>query len=99
MTSFAPTRYFSWFWRIADFLLQEVSSNQMLRFNWQVRWWITINEPVIISLGYAETKGHAPNVNQPGIADYLAARTMLLAHARAYHVYYQEFNGTQEGKS
>jgi lactase-phlorizin hydrolase len=49
--------------------------------------------------GYSESKGRAPSLGQPGIADYLAARTILLAHARAYHVYHEEFRNTQEGST
>lgn len=67
-------------------------------FGDRVRWWITINEPLIVSEGYAGEKGRAPNINEPGIANYLAIKTMLLAHARAHHVYHQEFKDTQKGK-
>jgi len=61
--------------------------------------WITINEPTMIIRGYSESKGRAPSLGQPGIADYLAARTILLAHARAYHVYHDEFRNTQKGNT
>jgi lactase-phlorizin hydrolase len=64
-----------------------------------VKLWITINEPIMIIRGYSESKGRAPSLGQPGIADYLAARTILLAHARAYHVYHDEFRNTQKGST
>jgi lactase-phlorizin hydrolase len=64
-----------------------------------VKWWLTINEPFMVVNGYSERKGKAPSVGQPGIADYLAVRTILLAHARAYHVYNNEFRKTQQGST
>ncbi|PNF23657.1 Myrosinase 1 [Cryptotermes secundus] len=67
-------------------------------FGDRVRWWITINEPLIISQGYAGEKGRAPNINAPGTGDYLTIKTMVLAHARAYRVYLREFKDTQKGK-
>jgi Beta-glucosidase/6-phospho-beta-glucosidase/beta-galactosidase len=64
-----------------------------------VKLWITINEPFRVIKGYSDRKGTAPSLGQPGIADYLAARTILLAHARAYHVYQDEFRSTQKGSA
>jgi lactase-phlorizin hydrolase len=51
----------------------------------------------MIIKGYGERKGRAPSLGQPGIADYLAAKTIVLAHAKAYHVYHNEFRNIQEG--
>jgi hypothetical protein len=53
----------------------------------------------MVSKGYRDSKEFAPSLGQPGIADYLAARTILLAHARAYHVYHDEFRNTQQGST
>jgi lactase-phlorizin hydrolase len=64
-----------------------------------VKWWIPINEPFMIANGYSECRGKAPSLCQPGTADYLAARTMLLAHAKAYHVYHNDFRDTQAGSN
>jgi len=64
-----------------------------------VKLWITINEPIMVIKGYSESKERAPSLGQPGIADYLAARSILLAHARAYHVYNDEFRNTQKGNT
>jgi len=61
--------------------------------------WITINEPFMMLRGYSENDGIAPSLGQPGIADYLATRTILLAHARAYRVYHDEFRNTQKGST
>ena len=53
----------------------------------------------MIANGYSESKGKAPSLGQHGPADYLATRTMLLAHAKAYHVYQNEFKNTQKGST
>jgi len=70
-----------------------------LCFDSQVKWWISINEPFMIANGYSESKGKAPSLGQHGRADYLAIRTMLLSHAKAYHVYKNEFRNTQKGSA
>lgn len=67
----------------------------------QVKLWNTINEPRNIVLGYGYTDGGvvmAPMVRQSGIADYLAAHTLLRAHAKAYRLYDKEFRPTYGGK-
>ncbi|PSN34231.1 Myrosinase 1 [Blattella germanica] len=66
-------------------------------FGDRVKWWTTFNEPLSFITGYSSRKT-PPQVFQPGIADYLAARTVLLAHARVYHIYYREFRESQQGK-
>ena len=53
----------------------------------------------MIANGYSESRGKAPSLGQHGTADYLATRTMLLAHAKAYHVYHNEFKNTQKGST
>lgn len=63
------------------------------RFGDRVKYWITINEPWCISiLGYG-TGEHAPGRCQnPDVEPYLAAHSMLLAHANAVSIYRKEFN-------
>lgn len=52
-----------------------------------VKTWITFNEPKLICVyGYGDIK-MAPGVNASGIGDYLCGNTILLAHAKAYHLY------------
>lgn len=67
----------------------------------QVKWWITINEPRPVSLGYgSREKGYpiiAPNITQDGIADYLAIHTLLRAHAKVYHLYSKVYKPVCEG--
>jgi len=53
----------------------------------------------MVANGYSESKGRAPSLGQHGTADYLAIRTMLLSHAKAYHVYQNEFRNTQRGNA
>ncbi|CAH2240550.1 jg21024 [Pararge aegeria aegeria] len=66
-------------------------------FGDRVKYWVTINEPQqICYLGYGKTM-FAPAVNIKGIAEYLCARNVLLAHAKAYHIYDKEFRKKQKG--
>ncbi|XP_023723771.1 myrosinase 1-like isoform X2 [Cryptotermes secundus] len=67
-------------------------------FGDRVKLWITFNEPLTFVSGYASEKGFAPAINTPGIGDYLAAHTVIHAHARVYHLYDQVFRSRQRGK-
>ncbi|XP_075991782.1 lactase/phlorizin hydrolase-like [Anticarsia gemmatalis] len=63
----------------------------------RVKLWNSINEPrEVCYQGYgADTK--APRVNIKGYADYMCTKNLLMAHARAYHIYNDEFRPTQGG--
>ncbi|XP_049837299.1 myrosinase 1-like [Schistocerca gregaria] len=64
----------------------------------RVKWWLTFNEPTSICMGYGQYRMKAPAVNAHGFGDYLAAHTMLRAHAMAYRVYHQQYRPTQGGQ-
>ncbi|KAL0266520.1 UNVERIFIED_CONTAM: hypothetical protein PYX00_009032 [Menopon gallinae] len=67
-------------------------------FGDRVKLWVTINEPLQITLyGYGKD-GLAPALNRSGIAEYLAGHTLLISHARAYHLYDTEFRQLQGGQ-
>jgi beta-glucosidase/6-phospho-beta-glucosidase/beta-galactosidase len=63
----------------------------------QVKWWITLNEPNYIAMGYGPETRYPPSVNAEGIGDYMAIHTLLLAHANAYRLYNRQFRKTQKG--
>ncbi|KPI94624.1 Myrosinase 1 [Papilio xuthus] len=66
-------------------------------FGDRVKYWITINEPYqVCNQGYGDVV-KAPVLNSKGVAEYMCAKNLLLAHARAYHIYDQEFRPSQEG--
>ncbi|KAM3964801.1 myrosinase 1-like [Aphomia sociella] len=63
----------------------------------RVKKWITINEPHIICyLGYGSDQ-MAPRLNFTGVAEYMCTKNLLLAHAKAYKIYDDEFRATQGG--
>ncbi|PSN48334.1 hypothetical protein C0J52_03416 [Blattella germanica] len=64
-------------------------------FGDRVKVWLTFNEPASIVQGY-ETTHFPPGIELPGVGGYLAARSVLLAHARAYHAYQQHFRQHQQ---
>ncbi|XP_049791638.1 myrosinase 1-like [Schistocerca nitens] len=66
-------------------------------FGDRVKFWITFNEPPAIVSGYANQGGAAPSQPAPGIGDYLAAHTLIKAHARVYHMYQEQYKATQQG--
>lgn len=66
-------------------------------FGDRVKYWITMNEPYQICYqGYGDDS-KAPRVNIKGVADYICGKNLLLAHAKAYHIYYDEFKASQGG--
>lgn len=67
-------------------------------FGDRVKTWITFNEPPeICHTGYGVGSG-APSYNSNGIGDYMCGRTLLIAHAKAYHLYNKEFRSEQKGR-
>lgn len=68
-------------------------------FGDRVKNWITFNEPYqICEQGYS-IGNLAPGYTQEGIGSYLCAHTLLRAHAKAYHLYNDEYKDVQEGKN
>ncbi|XP_072937020.1 myrosinase 1-like [Epargyreus clarus] len=67
-------------------------------FGDRVKLWTTINEPHQICYYAYGLDTLAPILNIKGVAEYMCAKNLLLAHARAYHIYDKEFRPTQAGK-
>ncbi|XP_049791380.1 myrosinase 1-like [Schistocerca nitens] len=82
---------------IADYFV-EYARIAFENFGDRVKLWLTLNEPDIFSLGYSTAAAFAPGANSSGIADYLMARTILLAHARVYRLYDEQFREAQQGR-
>nr|XP_034838053.1 myrosinase 1-like [Maniola hyperantus] len=67
-------------------------------FGDRVKSFVTINEPYQICVGgYGTADWLAPQINGKGMAEYICAKNVLLAHAKAYHIYDEEFRATQKG--
>ncbi|KAG6439575.1 hypothetical protein O3G_MSEX000890, partial [Manduca sexta] len=60
-------------------------------FGDRVKLWITFNEPREICYeGYGAT-GLAPILNATGVGTYICAKNLAIAHAKAYHLYNNEY--------
>ncbi|CAB3365153.1 Hypothetical predicted protein [Cloeon dipterum] len=67
-------------------------------FGDRVKSWITFNEPWVQSeLGYGYG-GNAPRVVGSGQTDYIAAHNQIKSHARAWHIYDDNYRATQNGE-
>ncbi|XP_018570851.1 myrosinase 1-like [Anoplophora glabripennis] len=67
-------------------------------FKDDVKMWITINEPKqVCSAGYGAGY-YAPGVVSSGIGEYICAKNVIMAHAKAYHIYDDEFRATNQGR-
>ena len=63
----------------------------------QVKWWITINEPSVVTwLGYGDGV-HAPGVKDPLGATFKTAHNLIKSHAQAYKRY-EKYRATQKGE-
>lgn len=66
-------------------------------FGNDVKWWITINEPKQVCHSGYGAGVWAPGVVSNGIGDYICARNVLLAHAKAYRIYDKQFRVKHKG--
>ncbi|CAG5040665.1 unnamed protein product [Parnassius apollo] len=64
----------------------------------RVKAWITINEPAIVCDFVYNSGIMAPPIKDPGFANYLCAKFILLAHAKAWRIYDEEFKPMYNGK-
>ncbi|XP_056640977.1 myrosinase 1-like [Diorhabda sublineata] len=67
-------------------------------FGSDVKYWITFNEPVHICLGGYGYGYFAPNIYGEALWIYRCIYNVLLAHARTWHLYDEEFRLIQKGK-
>ncbi|XP_044741915.1 myrosinase 1-like [Chrysoperla carnea] len=58
----------------------------------KVNVWITINQPSTACVVHYGSDFFPPVIAESGVAVYLCMRNMLLAHARVYHLYKNEYN-------
>ena len=67
--------------------------------NNQVKFWITFNEPPIVTiLGYGDG-AFAPGHWDQAKGAYSAGYNLILAHAKTYRMYQQEFKAAQNGNT
>lgn len=63
----------------------------------RVQRWLTFNEPLIFC-GYAYNTGNQPpSVKSPGVGDYICLKNVMLAHAKAWRIYDEEFKPKYKG--
>ncbi|CAH0717626.1 unnamed protein product, partial [Brenthis ino] len=67
-------------------------------FGDRVKTWLTLNEPVIFCEVPYNTGAHAPGVLSPGIGNYICNKNAMLAHAKAWRIYDEEFRHIYHGK-
>lgn len=65
--------------------------------NFQVKLWISFNEPWIVSwLGYG-VSSFAPAKWGPGTNTYIVSHNIIKAHAKSFHTYNDTYRSTQNG--
>ncbi|CAH0597137.1 unnamed protein product [Chrysodeixis includens] len=67
-------------------------------FGDRVKMWLTLNEPIVIcDLSYNSAR-LAPGVYSPHVGSYICNKNVLLAHAKAWRIYDEEFKPKYHGK-
>ncbi|XP_064605858.1 lactase/phlorizin hydrolase-like [Liolophura sinensis] len=67
-------------------------------FGPKVKWWLTFNEPWVVTfLGYG-IGSKAPGVKEPADGPYKTTHTIIKAHAAAWHLYNTTYRSYQNGK-
>jgi beta-glucosidase/6-phospho-beta-glucosidase/beta-galactosidase len=64
-----------------------------------VKHWMTFNEPKQTCLGGYGDGDKAPGYTSSGVADYQCTHILLKTHAKAYHIYDEEFRAEQQGNA
>ncbi|XP_035664645.1 lactase-phlorizin hydrolase-like [Branchiostoma floridae] len=67
-------------------------------FGDRVKFWITFNDPWIITLEGYGIGNYPPQHSDPAEGQYIAGHNIILSHAKAYHIYSDEFRAAQNGK-
>ncbi|XP_078407434.1 lactase/phlorizin hydrolase-like [Cetorhinus maximus] len=67
-------------------------------FGDRVKYWITFNEPWVVSYAGYGTGEHAPGISDPTTASYKVAHSIIKAHAEAWHIYDKKYRSQQRGQ-
>ncbi|XP_074030001.1 myrosinase 1 [Leptinotarsa decemlineata] len=68
------------------------------RFGDDVNLWGTFNEPSLTCPGGYGRGDTAPEVKYSGFGEYICGHHVIKAHAKAYHIYDEEFRSQQNGR-
>lgn len=63
----------------------------------KVKYWITLNEPFVVSNHGYEIGVMAPGLKGKGDRIYASGHNLIKAHAKAYRIYEKDFKSTQKG--
>ncbi|XP_033115908.1 lactase-like protein [Anneissia japonica] len=67
------------------------------RYGSRVKFWITFNEPWIVSLlGYGAGTW-PPGITEPGTTVYIVTHNIIKSHAKAWHTYDDNYRESQDG--
>lgn len=66
-------------------------------FGDDVKYWLTFNDPYQICLNGYGSGGMAPGIVESGLLDYKCSYILIKAHAKAWHIYDEEFRSKQNG--
>ncbi|KAG5889223.1 hypothetical protein JTB14_018646 [Gonioctena quinquepunctata] len=67
-------------------------------FGDDVKYWVTFNEAKQICMGGFGYGYYPPAIKSQGLLEFVCAHNLIKAHAKAWHIYDDEFRNKQEGK-
>ncbi|CAH1111465.1 unnamed protein product [Psylliodes chrysocephalus] len=79
-------------------LFEEYARVAFTLFGDDVKQWITINEPKQVCQEAYGSGIKAPFIKSHGLAEYLCTHNVIKAHAKAWHLYDDEFRNKQKGR-
>ncbi|CAN2389019.1 Lactase-phlorizin [Pristimantis euphronides] len=77
---------------------QEYADFCFSSFGDRVKYWITFHEPWVVSYAGYGTGQHAPGIKDPGNASFKVSHNIVKAHAKAWHVYNDNYRALQQGQ-
>jgi len=90
--------YGVWTNELLEDLFGEYATAAFQLFGDRVKTWLTFNEPLEICVYLNEELGDVIPLYPNGTASYDCARTIVKAHAQAYHIYDTQFRFLQQGR-
>lgn len=67
-------------------------------FGDRVKTWLTLNEPIVFCDVVYHTGILAPGIVSPSVGSYMCIKNAMLAHAKAWRIYDEEFRHKYHGK-
>ena len=77
--------------------MQEKYNYSSIFCNVQVKYWITFNEPFVISWAGYGAGNFAPGIKEPATLPYRVTHNIIKSHTEVWHLYNDKYKQRQKG--